>query len=318
MIPLTMGFFADIIFGDPHFLPHPVRLIGKAIEWGEAALRHIFPSTEKGELMGGVCLTFFIVCVSFFLPWLILCVATKVHPVLAICVEGFMCYQVLAVKSLKIESMKVAKALETGTLEEARRQVSMIVGRDTAELTEEQVAKAAIETVAENTADGVVAPMLFLALGGAPLGFLYKAVNTMDSMIGYQNHRYLYFGRAAARLDDILNFIPARMAAIFMIVSSAILGMDYKNALRVFQRDRCNHASPNSAQTEAVCAGALDIQLAGDAYYFGQKYSKKTIGDEIRSVEYQDIERANRLLYGAALLCFGVCICGMEAARWVI
>ena len=179
----------------------------------------------------------------------------------------------------------------------------MIVGRDTEDLSEEQVAKAAIETVAENTSDGTVAPLLFMAVGGAPLGFLYKGINTLDSMVGYKNEVYLFFGRFSAKLDDAANFIPARVSAFLMIGASALLGMDFRNAWRIFRRDRFNHASPNSAQTEAVCAGALDIQLAGDAYYFGKLYPKKTIGDRLRAIRYEDIASANRLLYGTAALC---------------
>ena len=214
-----------------------------------------------------------------------------------------MCYQILAVKSLKTESMKVYAELKRGSLAGARQKVSMIVGRDTEDLSEEQVAKAAVETVAENTSDGTVAPLLFMAVGGAPLGFLYKGINTLDSMVGYKNEVYLFFGRFSAKLDDAANFIPARVSAFLMIGASVLLGMDFRNAWRIFRRDRFNHASPNSAQTEAVCAGALDIQLAGDAYYFGKLYPKKTIGDRLRAIRYEDIASANRLLYGTAALC---------------
>jgi adenosylcobinamide-phosphate synthase len=196
--------------------------------------------------------------------------------------------------------------------------VSMIVGRDVQNLSMEQVTKAAVETVAENTSDGTVAPLLFMALGGAPLGFFYKAINTMDSMIGYKNDRYLYFGRFAAKLDDVVNYIPARISAYLMILAAYFMKLDYRNAWRIFKRDRYNHASPNSAQTESVCAGALDIQLAGDAYYFGKLYPKKTIGDSLRPVAYDDIPSANRLLYGTAYLSFALCIIGMGAAVWII
>ena len=178
----------------------------------------------------------------------------------------------------------------------------MIVGRDTENLNEEQIAKAAVETVAENTSDGTVAPLLFMAIGGAPFGFLYKAINTLDSMIGYKNDVYLFFGRFSAKLDDAANFLPARISALLMVLASMVLGMDYQRGYAVFRRDRFNHASPNSAQTESVCAGALGIQLAGDAYYFGKLYPKKTIGDKVRAVSYQDIAGANRLLYATAVL----------------
>ena len=184
----------------------------------------------------------------------------------------------------------------------ARYAVSMIVGRDTKNLSEQGVTKAAVETVAENTSDGVIAPLFYLMIGGAPLGFFYKAVNTMDSMVGYKNDKYLYFGRFAAKMDDLFNYIPARLSAFFMILSAFCLGMDGKGALRIYLRDRRKHASPNSAQTEAVCAGALGVQLAGDAYYFGKLYHKETIGDPVREIEAEDIVRAGRLMDGTAVL----------------
>ena len=198
--------------------------------------------------------------------------------------------------------MKVYDRLRADDLPGARRAVSMIVGRDTQALTEEGVTKAAVETVAENTSDGEIAPLLFLALGGAPLGLLYKAGNTMDSMVGYKNERYLYFGWAAAKLDDVLNWIPARLSAWLLVVSAYLLGMDGRNAARIYKRDCRKHASPNSAQTEAACAGALRVQLAGDAYYFGTLYKKPTIGDNLRPICTEDIRRANRLLYAASFL----------------
>ncbi|MDE6960919.1 MAG: adenosylcobinamide-phosphate synthase CbiB, partial [Lachnospiraceae bacterium] len=211
-------------------------------------------------------------------------------------------YQLLATRSLKEETMKVYQALKAGDLTGARQAVSMVVGRDTAVLDEAGVTRAAVETVAENTSDGILAPLLFLAIGGAPFGYFYKAVNTMDSMVGYKNDRYLYFGRAAAKFDDVLNYIPARLSAVLMVCAGGLLGMDAGNAFRIYVRDRYNHSSPNSAHTEAVAAGALHIQLAGNAYYFGKLYEKPSIGDPDRPVEYEDIRRANRLLYGTAIL----------------
>ena len=193
-------------------------------------------------------------------------------------------------------------ALKRGDLEGARKAVSMIVGRDTQHLDETGVTKAAVETVAENTSDGVVAPLLFAAIGGAPLGLAYKAVNTLDSMIGYKNDAYLHFGRFAARQDDLWNFLPARISGVAMVLAAYLLGFDGKNAARIFCRDRLCHKSPNSAHTEAACAGALDIQLAGDAYYFGVLHHKPTIGDPLRPVEAEDIPRAGRLMNAAAVL----------------
>lgn len=299
---LGIGFVLDALFGDPHWLPHPVVLIGKWISFLEKQLRRLFPKTPGGERAGGTVLVLLVLLASAAVPWGILWLAGLVHPYLRFAVECFMCYQILAARSLKTESMRVYRKLQEGNLEESRKAVSWIVGRDTENLTMEGVSKAAVETVAENTSDGVIAPMLYLALGGPVLGFFYKAVNTMDSMIAYKNDRYLYFGRTAAHLDDVFNYIPARLSGLFMILASAILGFDGKNAWRIFKRDRYNHASPNSAQTEAVCAGALDVQLAGDAWYFGVLHKKKTIGDPIRAVEPEDIRRANRLMYGTAVI----------------
>ena len=220
-----------------------------------------------------------------------------IHPAVKFGLEVLMCYQLLATRALRDESMKVYEKLKENDLEGSRYAVSMIVGRDTKNLDDIGVTKAAVETVAENTSDGILAPMLFMVIGGPVLGFFYKAVNTMDSMVGYKNEKYLYFGRAAAKFDDILNYIPARISAWMMIFSCLFSGLDAKEAYRIYKRDRYNHASPNSAQTEAVMAGALHIQLAGDAWYFGKLYKKKTIGDAVRAVEYEDIRRANRLLY---------------------
>ena len=209
----------------------------------------------------------------------------RIHPALRFCVETFWCYQALAVKGLRDESRNVHRKLTGATLEEARTAVARIVGRDTQQLSPEGVTKAAIETVAENFSDGVVAPMLYMVLGGAPLALCYKAINTMDSMVGYKNEKYLYFGRAAARLDDGANYVPSRLAALFLLGAAVLTGMDGKRAFAIWRRDQRNHASPNSAQTEAVMAGALGVQLAGPAYYFGVRCEKPTIGDSLRPVE---------------------------------
>ena len=235
-------------------------------------------------------------------PGGILYLAYHISFYLGLAVESFMCYQILATKSLKVESDRVYQEIQTGDIARARKAVSMIVGRDTQNLTIEGVTKAAVETVAENTSDGVIAPLFYMVIGGALLGFGYKAVNTMDSMVGYKNDRYLYFGRVAAKLDDVANYIPARLSGWLMVAASAFVKMDVKNAAKIYRRDRRNHASPNSAQTEAAMAGALEVQLAGNAYYFGKLYEKPTIGDGIRPVEVEDIRRSNRLLYATAIL----------------
>lgn len=243
-----------------------------------------------------------VVTVSTGVPAVILLVAYKYFWQLGLALESFWCYQIFATKSLKVESDRVYIALKDKGLEAGRKAVSMIVGRDTQNLTEEGVTKAAVETVAENTSDGVIAPLFYMLIGGAVLGFTYKAINTMDSMVGYKNDKYQWFGTAAAKLDDVVNFIPARVSAVLMILAAYLTGMDGKNAARIFRRDRFNHKSPNSAQTEAVMAGALDVQLAGDAWYFGKLHKKPTIGDPVREMELLDIRRSHKLLYGTAML----------------
>jgi adenosylcobinamide-phosphate synthase len=306
LLAVAAGFFLDLLLGDPENLWHPVRAIGWLISKSEAVLRRLFPKTPRGELAAGVVLAVFVPAVCFAAPFFLLRLLGAVHPLLSFAAESILCWQALAVKSMKTESMRVCRALTGKDLPGARRAVSRIVGRDTAALDEAGVIRAAVETVAENTGDGVIAPLLFLFCGGAPLGFLYKAVNTMDSMVGYRNERYLYFGRAAARLDDAANFIPARVSALLMIAAAFLLRYDGKNAARIFRRDRYRHLSPNSAQTESVCAGALGLRLGGDSFYFGRLCHKPTLGDALRTPEPEDIVRADRLLYVSAGLCFAL------------
>ena len=302
MAALGAGFILDLIIGDPRWLYHPVCLIGNLIAFLEKILRKIFPKTNKGELAAGIVEVILVCLFSGGIPYLILHFLYGVSVWAGLVLETFWCYQLLATKSLKTESMKVYDRLKNGTLDEARYAVSMIVGRDTQSLTEEGVTKAAVETVAENSSDGIIAPMFYMAIGGVWLMFLYKGINTMDSMLGYKNDKYLYFGRCAAKLDDVANFIPARISGLLMVAATVFVKMDTKNAAKIYRRDRRNHASPNSAQTEAAMAGALDVQLAGNAYYFGKLYEKPTIGDAIRPVEVEDIRRSNRLLYATAIL----------------
>lgn len=384
MTAFFAGFLLDLLFGDPAFLPHPIRLIGGLIDWTERCLRRGEESAggkeksgqekksveereesgqreksagereesgqkkksieereepgqekksakereesgqeeksvrEREELRRGRWLMIIVTAVTAAVAAAVLSAAYRLHLWAGIAAEAVMTYQILAVKGLKTESMKVYRQLERQDLEGARAAVSRIVGRDTGQLDEAGVAKAAIETVAENTSDGVIAPMLYTALGGPVLGFLYKAVNTMDSMVGYRNEKYLYFGRAAARLDDLANFLPSRISALLMILAS-FLGekcfagelsekLSWRRAWAIYKRDRKKHASPNAAQTESVCAGALGIRLAGDAVYFGKTVKKPYIGDALRKVEAEDIRRANRLLYLTAWMGEFVCL----------
>ena len=299
---MLLGFLLDCLLGDPRTIPHPVVCMGKLISWLEKAFRALFPKTRLGENLAGGCIWLVTVAVSFLIPWGLLKLTGMVSPWLRLLLQAIFCWQVLAAKSLRQESMKVYEALKTGTIEDARHAVSMIVGRDTQALDADAVTRAAVETVAENCSDGVIAPMLYFALGGGPLAFAYKAVNTMDSMLGYVEPPYQNVGLVPAKMDDVFNFLPARLSGLLMLAAGALLGMDGKNGWKIFCRDRYNHASPNSAQTEAVCAGLLDLRLAGDAWYHGVLHKKKFIGDPIREIEDADIPRACRLLYATAFL----------------
>lgn len=305
------GFVLDLLIGDPHFIPHPVRLIGSFISFLDKRLNcdaGYNISEKKLNLIKykrGMILAFTVIFATFAISVIIIVAAYSINLYAGVIAEAVMTWQILATKCLRVESMRVYDALRTDGVDAGRRAVSMIVGRDTSVLDAAGVTRAAVETIAENTSDGVIAPMLYTAIGGPVLGFVYKAVNTMDSMLGYKNDKYMYFGRFAARLDDVVNFIPARISAYLMIAAAFIGGrhFDGKNAYHIFKRDRFNHASPNSAQTESVCAGALRVQLAGDAVYFGKLVKKKYIGDGLREIECEDIKRANRLMYITAFLC---------------
>lgn len=299
---LILGFCLDLIVGDPHWMPHPIVFIGKLIDVTEKGMRRLFPKTVRGENFAGAAIWLIVVTVSAGIPLLVLHLAYGANCWLGLLLETILCAQILATKSLKTESMKVYQALQTGDLSKARYAVSMIVGRDTQYLDEAGVTRAAVETVAENTSDGIIAPMLFLAIGGAPLGFFYKAVNTMDSMLGYVEMPYKNVGLVPAKMDDVFNYIPARISAFLMLAAGGLLGMDVKNGWKIFKRDRYNHASPNSAQTESVCAGLLGLRLAGDAWYHGVLHKKKFIGDPIRQIVPEDIPLACRLLYVTAFL----------------
>lgn len=297
---IVLGFLLDLWLADPAWMSHPVVIMGKCITGLEKFLRARFPATPEGERAAGRVLAVALPVGTLLLTAAVCVVANRLHPLLGLAVQTIWCWQALAVKGLAVESRRVYGCLAAEDLPGARKAVARIVGRDTQNLTEEGVTKAAIETVAENFSDGVIAPLVYMLIGGAPLALCYKAINTMDSMVGYKNQRYLHFGRAAARLDDAANFLPSRLAALFWILAAALTGQDEKNAWRIWRRDRRNHASPNSAQTESACAGALGVQLAGPAYYFGEYYDKPTIGDARRAVEPQDILRANRMLFAGA------------------
>lgn len=298
-LPLTIGFIIDFFLGDPYSLPHPIRLIGKLISALETRIRKYM---KKNDTTGGIILAVTVVFLSSVTPLLVLSLCYRLNTAAGVTAESIMCYYLIAAKCLKDESMKVYSCLKEDNVEGARKAVSMIVGRDTNSLDKQGIIRAAVETVAENTSDGVTAPMFFMMIGGAAGGFFYKSVNTLDSMIGYKNEKYRDFGRFAAKFDDVLNYIPSRITAVMMIFASFLLNLDGKNAFKIWRRDRRNHSSPNSAQTEAVCAGALGVVLGGDAFYLGKLVKKKTIGDPLREIENEDIKRSDRLMYLTSLM----------------
>lgn len=317
LLSVVAGFCIDCIIGDPLWLPHPVMLIGRLITVSERILRRLFPKTSVGERCAGCVMAALVPLLTVSVTLILLILCYSVNMWLYFAVSSIMCWQIFAAKCLKVEAEKVVHAFRNGGLDAARRQVGMLVGRDTENLTEEQVIKAAVETVAENTTDGVISPLLWMMLFGAAGGFFYKAINTMDSMVGYKNEKYMYFGTAAAKLDDIANLIPARVSALCMILSAYILGLNGKNAARIWLRDRYNHASPNSAQTESVCAGALGVQLGGNASYFGVMHEKPTIGDKLRPIERQDVKRSCALMYCTAVITLVVCMASAAAILYI-
>ena len=312
---ILLGFILDTIIGDPYKLPHPIRWIGSFISILEKLCRKIAKSNTMLMIPGAI-LVFIVVFVSGGITLLVLKLASF-NKYAYLIVSSVICYYMLAGKSLKTESMKVYKAFENNDTEGARKAVSMIVGRDTQSLTKEGIIKAAVETVAENSSDGVVAPLVYMLIFGPVGGVVYKAVNTMDSMIGYVEEKYFYIGKFAAKLDDVLNYIPARISGILVIISAFILRYDYKNAFMIFKRDRRKHASPNSAQTESAMAGALGVQLAGDATYFGVVHKKPYIGDKKREIENEDIKRANDIMYTMTIICLVVGLVIRSVVMWL-
>lgn len=314
---LTAGVCLDWIFGEPEIFLHPVCIMGRLISWTEKKLRRRCASS-RNERKNGVILVGFVLFCSLFVPLSLLHMVSFFageRGWVSWCLHVFWCFQLLAAKSLYQESEKVRRALEENEKEKARIHVSRIVGRDTEKLDEAGIIRAAVETVAENTSDGVIAPLLFLAVFGISGGFFYKAVNTMDSMIGYQNDSYRFFGWAAAKLDDLCSFLPARITGGLLVASAWIIGrmdsaFDGKASWEIFCRDRKNHASPNSAHGEAACAGALHIRLGGDAWYFGTLHRKPVIGDDRRPVEPEDIRRAGKLMGLSEVLGLMICWLG--------
>lgn len=304
---LVCAWGLDALIGDPRSLPHPIRWMGTLIAWAENMLRKRFPETPKGERLGGMMMTLTVLGITFTCTVILLYMMEMISIVLNFAFSVVICAYMLAPRSLREESTAVQTALERADLPGARKALSWIVGRDTDRLDEVGVARAAVETVAENASDGVIAPLLYMAVLG-PLGaVLYKAVNTMDSMVGYHNERYEHWGCAAARLDDLVNFLPARISGVLMCAAAPLVGLNCGEAWRILRRDRLCHKSPNSAHTEAACAGALGVQMGGPSRYFGKVVDKPTIGDDLRPLEAQDIFRANRLMNAAGLLTLVLC-----------
>lgn len=305
---LLTGFALDMLLGDPYFFPHIVRGMGSLISALEKLLRRLLPATAQGEKNAGILMVITVILVCTGIPVILLVLCYYINYTLGYILESFICWQLLAAKSLKTESMKVYNCLAGNDIEYARKSVSMIVGRDTAMLDKDGIIRAAVETVAENTSDGITAPVLFIMLGSVPLGCMYKAVNTMDSMVGYKNDKYINFGYAAAKTDDLLNYVPSRICALLMIAASFLLRLDAKNAFYIWKRDRRSHASPNSAQTEAACAGALGVRLAGPIAYFGKMQDKPYIGDDSRPICAEDIKGANRLMNITSILTLALAV----------
>lgn len=303
-----IGYFLDLAFGDPYWIPHPIRFIGKGISKLEMFLRKFFKN-DKELRLGGVLLAIGIIASTYLITFFILDILKGFNLKLAKAVEIFMIFQILATNSLAKESRKVYYPLKDKNLSEARKFLSYIVGRDTASLQQDEITRATVETIAENISDGIIAPLVYIFIGGAPLGMAYKAVNTLDSMVGYKNDKYRDFGWASAKIDDIANYIPARLTGGLITLSTLFLGYNIKNSIKILLRDRNNHSSPNAGYPEAAVAGALDIQLGGTNIYFGKPISKPTIGDKLRDIDIEDINRTIRIMYVTSFL--GICLLGI-------
>ena len=305
---IAAGFLLDALLGDPRRIPHPVVAMGRAISWLEPRLRSAFPDSPAGKRGAGAVLALVLCAGSFGIAWAVIALAGAIHPLLGFAVEAWLCYQALAACELRRQSMRVVRELACGGLPAARKAVGMIVGRDTAVLDEPGVLKAAVETVAENTVDGIIAPLFFLLLGGAPLAMAYKAVNTLDSMVGYKHEKYRAIGMVSARLDDVANFLPARLSWLLLSLAAVLCREDGARALRTGWRDRYQHSSPNCAWPEATVAGALGIRLGGPNDYFGQRVEKPWIGDAVRDIAVDDISRTIRLMWVASSLALALFI----------
>ena len=314
---VAIAFVLDILFGDPIKIPHIVVAIGKLISLLEKGIRKLLPKTNGAEIFGGALMAVLVCGVSFGFGFAVLWLCGLVHPLLRLAAESFFCWQCLAMKSLKDAGIYIYDALKTGDIEKSREAVGRIVGRDVSQLDEPAIRRAAVESVAESTVDGVISPLIYMIIGGAPLAMVYKAINTMDSMVGYKNDKYMYFGRVPAHIDDVANFIPARIGGVLMVLAAFICGFDGKNSWRIFRRDRLKHKSPNSAHAESAVAGALHVRLAGNSYYFGKLVEKPYQGDDDRPIADDDIKNTIKMMYCASAVMFVICIAARGAFLWL-
>ena len=294
-IKIWIAYVLDLIFGDPQNVVHPVQVIGKIISAGEKVLLR-----KKYKFLAGAVLNIFTVSITYTLMYLI-SKSVKIS-VFFMIIEIYLMYTIFSINSLAREGNRVYRILKEGDIEKARKDLSYLVSRDTEMMDEKMIIRSTMETISENTVDGIVAPMFYMFLGGMPLAMVYKAINTLDSMVGYKNEKYMDFGKFSAKIDDAANFIPARITGILIVLASMILGYDYKNSLKIFIRDRKNHSSPNSAHSEASVAGALGVQFGGKVSYFGKETDKPTIGDKTKEFELEDIRKNIRIMYVTSFL----------------
>lgn len=315
MIELTIGFILDLIVGDPNNPIHPVRVIGYVAKKFEVIFRSLLSKSLK---LAGLLTWILTILITFVVTFKIVEICKKYNVYFGIILEGILIYFCIATKGLVVEGYKVIKFLVKDDIECARKQLSFIVGRDTGSLDREGIIKAVVETIAENMADGIIAPLFYAGIFGAPLAFAYKAVNTLDSMFGYKNDKYLEFGYFPAKLDDVFSYIPARITGVLIICASGILGYNYSNSLKIYKRDRYNHTSPNSAHPEAAMAGALGVELGGANFYFGKLVEKPKIGDKLKDMEIEDVDRSSKVLYLSSAMGFVLAILINLLITWVI
>ena len=299
VIKIWIAYILDLIFGDPQNIIHPVQIIGKIISLGEKILLKE-KSGSRYKFFAGIILNIFVVSITYGLTCLIY-KSSKISGVFTL-IEIYLMYTVFSVNSLAREGNRVYNILKEGNIEKARKDLSYLVSRDTETMDEKMIIRSTMETISENTVDGIVAPMFYMFLGGLPLAMTYKAINTLDSMVGYKNEKYMDFGKFSAKIDDVANFIPARITGVLIVAASMILRYNYKNSLKIFIRDRKNHSSPNSAHAEAGVAGALGVQFGGRISYFGKEVDKPVIGDKIKDFELEDIKKNIKIMYVASFL----------------